>query len=108
MTVYDDDVVALDDSGITIKHYHRPNRSRRVAYDNIVAAELIEIGFGSGRYRLVGYSPRRLRHFFHWDPRRASKAHAVSLDTGGWRRIAITPDKPATALRVIRERIGRS
>ncbi len=104
-TTYEDEGIVLNGTGITIKHYHRPGRARHVPYDAIERAEQISLGFGTGRYRLVGISPGRPRHFFHWDAKRTAKDRGVSLDVGGWRRIAITPDDPDHVLSLIDDRI---
>lgn len=106
MTAYEDDVVTLDDSGLTIRHHHRPGRSRFIPYTAIVRAEPIELRFGTGRFRLVGVSPGRPRHFFHWERGRSAKRQGVSIDTGGWWRQAITPDRPDDVLDLIRDRIA--
>jgi hypothetical protein len=107
LATYDDGAVSLDDSGITIKHYHLPGRTRNIPYDDIVRAEPIALRFGTGRYRLVGFSPGRPRHFFHWDGERSAKTRGVSLDVGRWRRLAITPDDPDAVLDHIRSKIGQ-
>lgn len=82
MATYDDDAISLDDSGITIKHYHLPGRTRHIPYNDIMRAELVALRFCTGRRRLVGFSPGRPRHFFHWDRERSAKTHGVSLDVG--------------------------
>ena len=105
MSRYDDATITLDDDGITIHHHARPGRSRRISWADIRNAELIPLRFGTGRYRLVGYSFGRPRHFFHWDRSRTAKRDGISLDTGGWRRLAITPDDPHRVLALIRERV---
>lgn len=106
MSVYDDQSITLGDDGITIKSYVRPGRSRHIRYEDLAGASLVTLRFGTGRYRLVGYSPGRPRHFFHWDPHRSSKTQAVSLDVGRWRRIAITPDDPVQVHALIEARTG--
>lgn len=101
MTRYEDTTVVLDDAGVTIKNYGRPGSTRTIDYSDIRRAELIDLGFGTGRYRLVGISPGRLRTFFHWDLERAHKPVAISLDTGRWLRRAITPDDPERVLAIL-------
>ena len=105
MAAYEDETVSLGDTGITIKHYFWPGRRRHIAYGDVVGAESISLRFGTGRYRLVGFSPGRPRHFFHWDRNRSAKSRGVSLDLGRWRRLAITPDDPDRVLALIRNRI---
>ena len=105
MNVYEDDVVALDERGITIKSYALAGNARQIPYESIRDARGIRLGFGTGRHRLVGYSPGRPRHFFHWDPHRFHKSVGISLDLGGWRRVAITPNQPTVVLHLLRSHI---
>lgn len=106
MTDYVDNVVTLDDSGVTIENHLLPGRPRRIAYDDIVAVDAIELGFATGRHRLVGMGPFRPRHFFHWDRKRSQKSRGVVLDLGRWLRVVITPDDPDTVLDLLRRRIA--
>ena len=105
--LYEDPVVALDDDGITIKSYGRPGSERHISYSDIRDISRIRLGIGTGRWRLVGISPGRPFHFFHWDPNRASKSHGLSLSLGRRRRrTAITPEDPGRVLALVSERIG--
>jgi hypothetical protein len=102
MTRYEDDVVRVDEGGVTIKHSTVPGRTRTIGFDDIRDAQLIDLKAGTGRYRLVGISPGRPRTFFYWDRNRRSKGQAVVLDTGRWLKRAITPHDPDAVLRLIR------
>ncbi len=104
MAIYDDDVVTLDEIGITVKNYYLPGRPRVIRYDDIVAVELAPLGFGTGRHQLVGIGPLRPRTFFHWDRKRSAKSQALSLDLGNWLRIAVMPAEPEQVLALIRGR----
>lgn len=104
MASYDDDVVTLDDTGITVKNYYLPGRHRQIRYNDIIHTELIPLSFGTGRHQLVGIGPLRPRLFFHWDRKRSTKSHALSLDIGRRLRLAITPDDPHQVLTLIRSR----
>ncbi|MFK8023921.1 MAG: hypothetical protein AB8G26_08155 [Ilumatobacter sp.] len=105
MAAYDDVAVVVDDTGVTIKNYLVPGRAKLIAFDDIVDAELITIGFATGRHQLVGVGPGRPRLFFHWDRTRASKSHAVRLDVGKKLHVAITPEDPEQALAAIQQRL---
>ncbi len=105
MATYDDDAVTLDEVGITVKNYYLPARPRTIRYDEIIHAEIIQLGFGTGRHQLVGIGPLRPRLFFHWDRKRSTKSHGLSLDVGRRLRVAITPDEPDRVLAHIRSRI---
>ena len=102
MTTYDDDAVTLDETGIIVKNYYLPGRPRTIRYDEIVHAEIIDLGFGTGRHQLVGIGPLRPRLFFHWDRKRSTKSRGLSLDLGRRLRLAITPDDPERVLAHIR------
>jgi hypothetical protein len=102
MGTHDDDAVTLDETGITVKNYYLPGRPRTIRYDEIVHAEMIQLGFFTGRHQLVGIGPLRPRLFFHWDRKRSTKLHGLSLDLGRRLRLAITPDEPDRVLAHIR------
>lgn len=102
MATYDDDAVTLDETGITVKNYYLPGRPRTIRYNDIVHAEIIDLGFGTGRHQLVGIGPLRPRLFFHWDRKRSTKSHGISLDLGRRLRLAITPDEPVRVLAYVR------
>ena len=102
MTTYDDDAVTLDETGITVKNYYLPGRPRTIRFNDIVHAEIIDLGFGTGRHQLVGIGPLRPRLFFHWDRKRSTKSHGISLDLGRRVRLAITPDEPTRVLAYVR------
>ena len=104
MPTYDDDVVTLDDTGITVKNYYLPGRPRHIRYDDVKHTELIPLGFGTGRHQLVGIGPLRPRLFFHWDRKRSAKSHGLSLHLNHWLRLAITPNEPDKVLALIRSR----
>ena len=102
MANYDDDTVTLDERGITVKNYYLPGRPRTIRYDDIIHAEMIQLGFGTGRHQLVGIGPLRPRLFFHWGRKRSTKSYGLSLDLGRRLRLAITPDEPERVLAHIR------
>ena len=106
MGLYEDATVLVDERGITVKNNGRPGKSRMIEYGEIREAQLIDLRFGTGKYRLVGISPGRPRTFFHWDRDRTHKPVGISLDTGRWLRRAITPEDPGTVIELIEERIS--
>jgi len=101
MTLYEDDAVVVDEAGLTVKNYGRPGSRRTIGFDTIRSAELIDLEFGTGKYRLVGISPGRPGTFFHWDRARASKPVAISLDVGKRLRRAVSPDNPQRVLELV-------
>lgn len=108
MTGYQDDVISIDNTGITVDSYYLPGRPRHVRFGDIARAELIPLGFFTGRHQLVGIGPLRPRLFFHWDRRRATKPLAIEIDRGTPLRLCITPSDPEKALQIIQSRIERS
>ena len=105
MTLYEDDALLVDEAGLTVKSYGRPGSQRAFSFEEIQGAELIDLEFGTGKYRLVGISPGRLRTFFHWDRARASKPVAISLNIGKRLRRAISPRDPHRVLEIIEAKL---
>ena len=106
MTHHEDDAILLDDDGVTIKSYRRPGDARRIEYRSIRNFEVFQMGFWTGRYRLVGISFGRPRNWFHWDRNRGSKRTAISLDVGGWIRPTIVPQDPKAVEEILRGAVG--
>ena len=71
-----------------------PGRERRISRSDIRSVDSFDMGFWSGRYRLVGISPGRPRSWFTWDSSRRHKTTALVIDTGGFLQPTITPDEP--------------
>ena len=107
MSSYEDEAVALGDEGVTIKNYRRPGDARQIPYDSIRGIDVYEMGFWSGRFRLVGISFGRPRDWFHWDPKRRGKDTAISLDVGKWIRPTIAPEDPRAVESILQEAIAR-
>lgn len=99
---YDDGAIALDEAGLTVRDYFLPGRPRHIPFAAIVDAELIPLGFWTGRHQLMGIGPFRPRSFFPWDRKRATRSSGVSLDLGKRLRVVITPDDPDRVLELIR------
>ena len=106
MAQYEDDMVVLDDDGVTIKNYRRRGDAKRIAYGDIRDIDVFEMGIWSGRYRLVGISFGRPRNWFHWNPNLGAKGAAIGLDVGKWIRPTMVPEDPATVEEILRARIG--
>ncbi len=102
MTHYEDEVVVLDEYGVIIKSYRRPGDVKRIEYSSIRGIDVFEMGFWSGRFRLVGISFGRPRAWFHWDNKRRGKGTAISLDVGKWIHPTIVPEDPNAAEEILR------
>ena len=99
---YEDDVVVVDDTGLTIKRYGVTGSSRRIEFDDINSVEAFEMGRLSGKWRLVGIGPGRPRNWFSWDRDRGHKRQALSIDVGKWIKPALTPDDVVSVEGLIR------
>ena len=107
MTQYEDTSITLDEDGVTIKNYRRPGDTKRIAYQTIRSFEPFEMGFWSGRHRLVGIGFGRPRNWFQWDRDRKNKLTAISIDVGKRILPTVTPDDPDAVARILRESVGK-
>jgi hypothetical protein len=89
--LYDDGRVALDDAGVTIRHYYLWG-AKRVRYSQITSVEERPLTPVRGRWRIWGSGD--LRHWYNRDRTRPTKAVAFDLHLGGWAIPVITPDEP--------------
>jgi len=106
MGQYEDDAILLDDDSLTIKSYRRPGDAKQIEFGSIQSFEVFEMGFWTGRHRLVGISFGRPRNWFHWDRNRNRKSTAISLDVGGWIRPTIVPDDPEAVEEILRAQVN--
>lgn len=100
---YDDGLVRVDDSGVTLRHYYFPFAIEKfVPYCDIRAVDTAVLGNWNGRWRLWGASTTD--QWLPLDVMRPKKDTAVVLTI---RRISpvFTPDDPELVARLIRERI---
>ena len=100
---YDDGLVRVDDSGVTLRHYYFPfGIEKFVPYCDIRAVDTAVLGNWNGRWRLWGASTTD--QWLPLDVMRPKKDTAVVLTI---RRISpvFTPDDPELVARLIRERI---
>ena len=102
MSHYQDDSILIDDDGLTIKSYRWPGNSKRIEFGSILSFEVFEMGFWTGRHRLVGISFGRPRNWFPWDRNRSGKRMAISLNVGRWTRPTIVPDDPKAVEELLR------
>ncbi len=107
MARYEDEAIALDDDAVTIKSYRRPGDAKHIEYASIRNIEVFEMGFWTGRHRVVGMSLGRPRNWFHWDRDRGNKRTAISLDVGGWTRPTIVPDDPKAVEEILRGAVSK-
>lgn len=102
MPRYEDGALLLDEDGVTIKSYRRPGGAKHIPYSSIRKFEVFEMGFWTGRHRLVGISLGRPRDWFHWDRDREARSTAISLDVGRWIRPTVVPEDPDAVEKILR------
>lgn len=105
---YEDDTVELDAEGVRIKSYRGPGNAKHIPYPAIRDFEVFEMGFWSGRHRLVGLPLGKPRNWFHWDRNRRGKTTAIGLDVGRLIRPTIVPDDPTAVGAILDQVVHRS
>lgn len=106
MPLYEDDTVLLDTDGVSIKNYRKRGDTKQIGYSRIEHVEVFEMGFWSGRHRLIGISAGRPRNWFPLERNRQAKHIAVALDVGRWILPTFTPDDPTAVAAILNERVG--
>jgi hypothetical protein len=105
--LYDDRLVKLDQTGITLRYYYFPlGLSKHIAYAHIRQAHRTSMGLLTGKGRLWGSGD--LRHWAPLDVRRPSKDTAIVLDLGKPVQPVFSPDDPGQVLTILREHIPAS
>lgn len=100
---YDDGMVALDRSAITLRRYHFPSgTSKVIPLHDIRSYQVDELGMFMQRFRIWGSSD--LRRWLPLDIRRPLKSTLVTLDVPGLKlRPAFTPARPKEFVAVLKE-----
>ena len=101
--MYEDDTVRVDSEGVGIKDYYRTGKAKHIGLDRIRSVETFTMGYLSGKWRVIGLGPAKLRNWFAWDTSRGSKSTAISLDLGKWIRPTFAPDDPEAVAAIIEE-----
>ena len=101
MTTYEDTVVAIDETTLTIKSYRFTDDEYRIPLSTITRFDHFEMGFWSGRYRVVGIGFGRLRSWFARGRSATNRVSAISLDVGRLVRPTFVPDDPDAVVRVL-------
>ena len=108
MISYEDETIELDNEGVRIKNYRGPGDSKYVPYNRIQDFEVFEVGFWTGRHRLVGIPMGRPHNWFHWNRKRSNKNIAIGLETGRWIRPTIVPDDALAVQEILQAKIQNS
>lgn len=94
MTDYDDGLVQLDRTALTLRRYHFPSgTSKVIPLQSIRGYKARPLGLMTHRFRLWGSSD--LRHWLPLDIGRPLKSTLITLDVPGTRPSpAFTPSRP--------------
>lgn len=104
---YDDGMVQLDRSAITLRRYHFPSgTSKVIPLRSVRGYEAEDLGMFVQRFRIWGSSD--LRRWLPLDLQRPLKNTLVTLDVPGLKlRPAFTPARPQEFLTVLDELLQR-
>jgi hypothetical protein len=103
---YEDQHIVCDDDALTIKQYHFPFGSKRIAYDDITRIDEAPLGWFTGKLRIWGMGPAP--YWFHLDWARPSKSYGIVLDHGSWLKSVLTPDDHAAAIALLRHKAKKA
>lgn len=105
---YDDGMVALDRSAITLRRYHFPSgTSKVIPLRDIRGYDVEQLGMFMQRFRIWGSSD--LRRWLPLDIQRPLRSTLVTLDVPGLRlRPAFTPARPEDFVAVLDGLLQRS
>lgn len=100
--LYDDGLIRLDASTLTIRHYYFPlATSKRIRYNRLRSIKNVPIGPATGQWRMWGTGD--FRHWLPLDLHRPQRDAALVCDLGGWVRPVITPKEPQRVIDILRE-----
>lgn len=104
---YDDGMVALDRSAITLRRYHFPSgTSKVIPLRSVRGFEAEDLGMFMQRFRIWGSSD--FRRWLPMDLQRPFRSTLVTLDVPGLKmRPAFTPARPKEFLAVLEELLER-
>lgn len=104
---YDDGMVALDRSAITLRRYHFPSGTAKVIpLRSVRGFEAEDLGMFMQRFRIWGSSD--FRRWLPMDLQRPFRSTLVTLDVPGLKmRPAFTPARPQEFLAVLEELLER-
>ncbi|MCV7092809.1 hypothetical protein [Mycobacterium interjectum] len=91
---YDDGLVQLDRTAITLRRYHFPSgTSKVIALDSVRGYKTESLGMFMQRFRIWGSSD--FRRWLPLDIQRPFKSTLITLDVPGtWPSPALTPERP--------------
>ncbi|OBI12478.1 hypothetical protein A5714_15420 [Mycobacterium sp. E2462] len=104
---YDDGLVQLDRTAITLCRYHFPSGTAKIiALDAIRGYQSENLGLWTHRLRIWGSSD--LRRWLPLDVGRPFKSTLITLDVPGtWPRPAFTPARPAEFVALLDELLSQ-
>ena len=101
--LYSDKHIQIFNDKIRFKSWVLPWGKKDVNFSHIKKISEKNMGFFTGRLRISGSS--NFRDWFHFDATRPTKKKAIVLETDYtiYKRLWITPERHAEALRVLRK-----
>lgn len=101
--MYKDNLLLIDDAGITIRDYYFPSSSQKVIpWKYLKSAHRFDLTIWNGKFRIWGMGLRP--HWFNCDSQRPRKTVGFVLDTGSLIKPAITPDDPEKVREILSQR----
>ncbi|MGH9029920.1 MAG: hypothetical protein ACRDV4_09935 [Acidimicrobiales bacterium] len=100
--LYDDGLIACDDSDLVIRRYYPWLGPKKIPYASIRSFSKLDMTGLTGRLRIWGSGD--FRHWWNLDTKRPSKSTAFVLDLGGRVLPTISPDDPQAVERILTER----
>lgn len=103
MTIYQDDTVTVTEGALTLESYRWRGDKRTIAADSIRDVERFDMGFWSGKYRLVGIGFGRPRNWFAFGKSTTNRTTAISIDDGSLIKPTFVPDDPTAVEEALRQ-----
>lgn len=100
--LYEDSYCTVSNLGIVINKYYFPlATSKTILYDEVSKISLENAAHANHRW---GPCSHFLNHWFHYDPKRASKDKFISIKMKGQRVLpALTPEEPDKLFDILRK-----
>ena len=103
--IYSDDVITLDDGGLTLSKYYFPlGSAKRIEYADIKGVAVETMNWATGKGRVWGATDPRF--WLPLDKRRHKKSTLLVFGVGKRVKPCVTPDDPDRVLELLRERVS--
>jgi len=103
-TLYDDGVLLLDRTGVTLRHYYFPwAGSKHIGWSAIRRVQARPMGWLTGKGRLWGTA--NPGYWLPLDTRRGRKTTLLVFDIGTRVKPCVSPNQPERVLELLREQV---